>query len=288
MGKLVARSKHRLMCGNSTNPDDVKKLMAGAKFKFLFTSPPYAQQRQYKNPIDDWDELMQGVFSNLFCDEAAQVLVNIGMVHKDSEWIPYWSDWIEWMRAQGWRRFGWYIWDQGSGLPGKWSGRLAPSHEFIFHFNREIVHARKIKPKKKENCNRKRFSESSMRGKDGETSKITSPFASFQINKTPDSVIRIRRQHSVGIESQHPAIFPVEFSKEIQLIYSKADDICYEPFCGSGTQIIAGEEIGRRVFAMEIAAEYVDISVIRWQTATGHTAILESTGELFNEWNFYE
>ncbi|MEH7830484.1 hypothetical protein [Gemmobacter denitrificans] len=41
------------------------------------------------------------------------------------------------VRAQGWRRFGWYVWDQGPGLPGDWDGRLAPSHEFIFHFNRQ-------------------------------------------------------------------------------------------------------------------------------------------------------
>ena len=40
------------------------------------------------------------------------------------------------MRKSGWRRFGWYVWDQGPGLPGDWQGRLAPSHEFIFHFNR--------------------------------------------------------------------------------------------------------------------------------------------------------
>ena len=41
------------------------------------------------------------------------------------------------MRTQGWRRFAWYVWDQGPGLPGDWNGRLAPAFEFVFHFNRQ-------------------------------------------------------------------------------------------------------------------------------------------------------
>jgi hypothetical protein len=48
---------------------------------------------------------------------------------------------FEWMREQGWRRFGWYVWDQGSGMPGDWNGRLAPSFEFVWHFNREFRQA---------------------------------------------------------------------------------------------------------------------------------------------------
>jgi hypothetical protein len=113
-----------------------------------FTSPPYAQQRDYKTGAQDWDALMRGVFSILPMKHGAQVLVNLGLVHRDGEWLPYWDGWIEWMRSAGWRRFGWYVWDQGFGLPGEWRGRLAPSHEFIFHFNRIAERARKTVDKK--------------------------------------------------------------------------------------------------------------------------------------------
>jgi DNA modification methylase len=41
--------------------------------------------------------------------------------------------------------------------------------------------------------------------------------------------------------------------------------LCYEPFSGSGSQIMAGEANGRRVFAMEISPAYVDVAVERWQ-----------------------
>ena len=55
----------------------------------------------------------------------------------------------------------------------------------------------------------------------------------------------------------------------------------YDPFVGSGTTIIAGEMTGRCVHALELAPAYVDVAVIRWQSFTGKTAILEATGESF-------
>ena len=59
--------------------------------------------------------------------------------------------------------------------------------------------------------------------------------------------------------------------------------ICYEPFSGSGSQIIAGEANGRRVFAMEISPAYVDVAVERWQAETGRDAILDGDGRTFAE-----
>jgi DNA modification methylase len=46
-------------------------------------------------------------------------------------------------------------------------------------------------------------------------------------------------------------------------------DICYEPFAGSGTQIIAAEKLGRRCFALEISPHYCDVIVRRWIHAVG-------------------
>lgn len=130
MGDVWLLDRHRVMCGDSTKKEDVERLMDGKKTELCFTSPPYGQQRDYGvGKVSDWDVLMHGVFSNLPMSEDGQVLVNLGLIHRDGEWIPYWQEWIEWMRSTGWRRFGWYVWDQGSGLPGDWNGRLGPSHE---------------------------------------------------------------------------------------------------------------------------------------------------------------
>jgi DNA modification methylase len=142
---------HRLLCGDATIASDVERLMDGEEAEICFTSPPYAQQRDYKTGPQDWDALMRGVFSILPVKHGAQVLVNLGLVHHDGEWVAYWDGWIEWMRSAGWRRFGWYVWDKGFALPGDWNGRLAPSHEFVFHFNRVAEHPRKTKQKKPEN-----------------------------------------------------------------------------------------------------------------------------------------
>ena len=57
----------------------------------------------------------------------------------------------------------------------------------------------------------------------------------------------------------------------------------YEPFSGSGSQIIAGEANGRRVFATEISPAYVDVAVERWQADTGRNAILDGDGRTFVE-----
>jgi hypothetical protein len=57
--------------------------------------------------------------------------------------------------------------------------------------------------------------------------------------------------------------------------------LCHEPFSGSGSQIMAGEANGRRVFAMEISPPHVDVAVERWQAETGKTAVLDGDGRTF-------
>ena len=56
-----------------------------------------------------------------------------------------------------------------------------------------------------------------------------------------------------------------------------------DPFCGSGTILIAAERTGRRARAIEIDPRYVDVAVRRWQAYTGKRAIHEASGECFEE-----
>ena len=64
-------------------------------------------------------------------------------------------------------------------------------------------------------------------------------------------------------------------------LFTLDDLVIPEPFSGSGSQIIAGETTGRRVYAIEISPTYVDVAVKRWQTATGKQAVLDGSDKTF-------
>lgn len=266
MGKLILKSKHRLLCGDSTSKKDVDRLMAGVRVGLCFTSPPYAQQRDYgekaKEKVQDWHALMCGVFANLPMVDDGQVLVNLGLVHRDGEWIPYWDEWIEWMRSQGWRRFGWYVWDQGPGMPGDWNGRLAPSHEFVWHFNKKSV-----QPVKARECKHagEKHGGKGQRGKDGRVkprSTGKNPVQDFAIH---DSVFRVNRQSAQIGAGGHPAPYPLGL---VQLAIESWPSDVYEPFMGSGTTLVAAHRLGRKCFGLEIEPRFCDV-ILRRAEAEG-------------------
>ena len=271
-GDLWLLGEHRLLCGDSTKAEDVERLMAGAKADLCFTSPPYGQQRDYtsesKEKVQDWDGLMRGVFANLPMSDSGQVLVNLGLIHREGEWIPYWDGWIEWMREQGWRRFGWYVWDKLAGMPGDWGGRLAPAHEFIWHFNRKAVYPAKFI----ECAFAGRVVKASAVGKDGalRVHTATKNGDAVQSHKIADSIFRFGSAKGHGLD--HPAVFPT--SLPIHAMQSWDGNV-YEPFCGSGTTLIAAEQLGRKCYGMEISPQYCDVIVERWQNLTGEKATRE-------------
>ncbi|MBX6746686.1 MAG: site-specific DNA-methyltransferase [Acetobacteraceae bacterium] len=264
-GDLWRLGEHRLLCGDSTEAASVARVMGTDRAALLFTSPPYGNQRDYTTGgVLDWDALMQGVFRHLpaALRPDGQVLVNLGLIHRDGEWQPYWQGWLEWMRTQGWRRFGLYAWDQGPGLPGDWNGRLAPAFELVFHFNREARAPNKIVPCKWAGTPNKG---SGLRAADGAVKAYTHTGRPVQEMRIPDAVLRITRHKGRGIETEHPAVFPVALPEFLMRAYTDEGDTVFEPFSGSGTTILAGQRTGRRVRAIELAPAYVDLAIARWR-----------------------
>jgi DNA modification methylase len=266
-GDLWLLGPHRLLCGDATDAATVARVMGGDRAALLVTSPPYGNQRDYTTGgVADWDALMHGACSHLSAAMAddGQALVNLGLIHRDGEWMPYWLGWLDWMRAQGWRRFGLYVWDQGPGLPGDWNGRLAPSFEFIFHFNRTARQANKIVPCRW--AGHVNAEKGGLRAKDGTVGTWTHAGQGVQDTRIPDNVLRITRHKARGIETEHPAVFPVALPAFLMEAYSDTGAVVYEPFSGSGTTILAGQRTGRLVRAIELAPSYVDLAIARWRT----------------------
>ena len=71
----------------------------------------------------------------------------------------------------------------------------------------------------------------------------------------------------------HPTQKPTRLFELPMLKHTRPGAICLETFCGSGSQIIAAERLGRRCFAVERLPQFVDVAVKRWEQFTGQTAV---------------
>jgi DNA modification methylase len=166
------------------------------------------------------------------------------------------------MEANGWRLFGWYVWDQLSGMAGDWNGRLAPSFEFVFHFNKSPRTVNKTK-----RTLGGRIHSGNIRCADG-TAKLKSHNGrEVQPVKIPDNVIRCVRETEPGANAAHPARFPVRFAIELIGPFSDPGDTILDTFMGSGTTGVAAVKLGRKFIGIEIDPGYFEIACKRIRDA---------------------
>jgi DNA modification methylase len=83
--------------------------------------------------------------------------------------------------------------------------------------------------------------------------------------------------------AMHPTVKPVAMVADAMRDCSKRKGLVLDPFMGSGTTIMAGEKVGRRVYGIEYDPAYVDVAIRRWQAFTGKDALLDESGETFDE-----
>ena len=81
----------------------------------------------------------------------------------------------------------------------------------------------------------------------------------------------------------HPTVKPTSLVSDAIRDCSRRGSIVLDAFAGSGSTIMAAEQIGRRAYCLEIDANYADVAITRWQKFTGRDAVLESTGQTFGE-----
>jgi DNA modification methylase len=90
-----------------------------------------------------------------------------------------------------------------------------------------------------------------------------------------------RRGRTRGLDL-HPTVKPIALVSDAILDVTHRGDIVLDPFCGSGTTILAAQRTGRRGYAIELDRGHVDTAIARWQRMTNETA-LHASGKTFEE-----
>ena len=248
------------MCGDATNHDDVAKLMQDDHAKILFTSPPYADIRDYKGGDMSVENLVK--FIPVAKDYVDAVCVNLGMKRKNFEVVQYWDHYIAEAKACGLKLLSWNVWDKT--FPGSIYQQQAMfplRHEFIFVFGEKAYNLNRTIPKSikvnTHTTSTRRFSDGSMR-RTSVQPKNSEP------NKQLETVIAVPSERG-PIRSKHPAVMPVKLPIEYIKAMTNEGDFVLEPFAGSGTTLIACEQTGRKCLAMEISPEYCDVIIERYE-----------------------
>ena len=90
-------------------------------------------------------------------------------------------------------------------------------------------------------------------------------------DRTQTTVLEFEKPLKNG---EHPTMKPVELIAYQMRNSTKQGDVIYDPFGGSGTTLIAAEQIGRQCRMLELDERYADVIIKRWETLTGQTAEL--------------
>lgn len=278
LGDLWQLGKHRLLCGSSTEQKDVDKLLAGKHSKLLFTSPPYSDMREYNGNKDLSVENIS-TFIDRYKSYADIQTVNLGIQRKKQEIVQYWDEYIEVAKQCGLKLLAWNVWDKMMcGSVGQQSAMVPIRHEWIFVFGEKPAKVN-LTWAKKESSIYANGGRRKVRQADGSMKESTKGVTNKAYKKM-ESVVDIPEQTSLEsvtkqvsecgkIRSEHPATFPVFLPCEYIVAFTDKEDIVIEPFCGSGTTLIACEQLDRVCYGMELDPKYCDVILQRYINLTG-------------------
>jgi len=266
-GDLFKLGEHYLLCGDSTNEANVNRLMNGAKAKILFTSPPYSDMRDYHTNEENLDLSNIIKFIQTFKPYTDYQVINLGLQYKDKEVNCYWDKYIEFAKNIGYKLLSWNVWNRGmSGGIGQQMRMFALYHEWIFVFGTEPYDLNKTVPKKEENINNNALR--SQREKDGSLKYHDAGDTSNPYKKMGTVLDMIYFTGSID----HPAVFPIGLPSEYIQAMTEEGDAVIDCFGGSGTTMIACEQLNRQCYMMELDPYYCQVIINRWEEYTGQKA----------------
>ncbi len=250
-GDLWLLGDHRLLCGDSTKAEDVARLMNGERAQLMNTDPPYGVS--YAN--DDRPNpgvAKPRVANDSLTDEQLQSFLEACFrVAVEHALLP---------------DAAWYMWHAHL-TQGYFAAAAAAAANVVLH--RQIIW---VKPVlllgrgqyhwKHEPCFMG-WVKGNQPPDYGEGNGERTQTTVWEVG----TVTQAERK-----EFNHATPKPVRLF-EIPLVkHTKKGEIAYEPFSGSGPQIIAAEQLGRKCYGMEISPQYCDVIVKRWETLTGKKA----------------
>jgi len=268
-GDIWRLGRHRLMCGDSTKYEDFLALMDGQKAQLCITSPPYGVGKDYeKKGIEPWFETMRPVIKNI-CKFAEIVCWNLGDLYATgSQFIePTTMYSLEMFREQGFRPIWIRIWEKqgmnfGVGPYHLVSNKPVQQYEYIS----ALADVELQKQTEEDIPDEYNF----LVGMARHNYKFVKCLAKEERKNW--GYRGIWRINTVRANKEHPAMFPVELPWRCIKMHSNRGGIILEPFCGSGTTIIAAEQLERSCSCLEISPIYCDLAIRRWEEFSGQKA----------------
>lgn len=251
-GEMYELGPHRLLCGDATSTEDAARLKADDEPVLLFTSPPYADVRDYDGERELTPEHLAG-FIEAWNEHVEVMAVNLGIIIRKHEIVPYWDAYLARARDVGRKLIAWNVWDRGSATNIAHNSVAFPTyHEWVFCFAPGRVETRRTV---RTTSGRKVQSRTSQRERDGSLSRKTK--GAIHSHKAIGSVLRLKQEFAPY--GDHPAAFPAELPAEYIRATTEPGDFVVDPFAGSGTTMIACEHTGRRALLVEIDPAYCDV-----------------------------
>lgn len=256
-GDIWLLGEHRLMCGDSTKADDFERLMDGQKADIAFTSPPYNLMSGFHTHKGQSDGYLRGENAyNEYSDDRSDInyadflssVLNNCLNYSDDTFFN-----IGYTRGaligtalflgQNARRFcGAVTWvKSGCYMPffPVQHGMLGNITEPVYIFSKDA--ARKLHHPT---------------WKQGEVSY---------------NIVETKSASGNEYSKEHAATFPIQFASEFIKRFSHKSVL--DCFGGTGTTLIAAEQLGRKCFMMELDPHYCDVIIARWEKLTGQKAI---------------
>jgi site-specific DNA-methyltransferase (adenine-specific) len=242
-GDLWLMGEHRLLCGDSTNAEDVTRLMNGRKADLWLTDPPYnvayTGKTQDALTIDN-DSMGDADFRSF--------LVKCFQIAFDN------------LKAGG----SYYIWHadtEGLNFRGAINDCGETLRQCLVWQKNVMVMGRQDYHWQHEPC---------LYGW-----KKGASHGWYNDRKQTTLLVFDRPSRS----TEHPTMKPVRLF-QYQIGNSTAPQgLVFDPFLGSGTTLIACQELGRTCYGLELSPSYCDVIVARWEAATGKKATLETNAE---------